>query len=74
MAVAATLAGLVMGCMLIFALHQIDLTFKNEAEAEHLLGYPVLAGIPRTDIALVPAPPEDVPESPEQGPGPDRGG
>ncbi|NPV45562.1 MAG: hypothetical protein HPY69_01285 [Armatimonadetes bacterium] len=70
MAVAATLAGLVMGCMLIFALHQIDLTFKNEAEAEHLLGYPVLAGIPRTDIALVPAAPEGVAEGPE----PDRGG
>jgi uncharacterized protein involved in exopolysaccharide biosynthesis len=57
MAVVASFAGFVMGCMLIFALHHIDLTFKNESEAEHLLGYPVIAGIPRTDITLVPLPP-----------------
>lgn len=53
MAVAGTFAGFVMGCMLIFMLHYVDLTFKNEAEAESLLGYPVLAGIPRSNLEVV---------------------
>lgn len=52
-------------------LHYVDLTFKNEAEAEHLLGYPVLAGIPRSDIEVVASSsvPEPAPGLTEEGGG-----
>jgi len=53
--VALCATSFIVGCVLIFALHSIDLTFKNEAEAEQLLGYPILAGIPRSDIVFMPA-------------------
>jgi uncharacterized protein involved in exopolysaccharide biosynthesis len=52
--VALCATSFIVGCVLIFALHSIDLTFKNEAEAEQLLGYPILAGIPRSDIVFMP--------------------
>ena len=71
MVVAGSFAGFIMGCMLIFMLHYVDLTFKNEAEAEHLLGYPVLAGIPRSDIEVVASSsvPEPAPGLTEEGGG-----
>jgi len=71
LALASTLGGLVIGSLLTFMLHYMDLTFKNEAEAEHLLGYTVIAGIPRSDIVPAPTLPT---EPPDQPPGPTPGG
>lgn len=51
---AAVAAGAGLGVLLIFVLHYIDFSFQDEAEAERMLGVPVLAGIPRSDI--VPGP------------------
>jgi len=68
----ATGGGLGLGIVLVFVMHYVDTTFKNEEEAARLLGYPILAGIPHTDIEIVeetevapgdaPAPPEDAAE------------
>ncbi|MGI5817283.1 MAG: hypothetical protein ACOX9R_04220 [Armatimonadota bacterium] len=48
--VAAAAGGLALGVLLIFVLHYVDFSFQDEQEAERMLGVPVLAGIPRSDI------------------------
>jgi capsular polysaccharide biosynthesis protein len=45
-------AGAGLGILLIFVLHYVDFSFQDEEEAERMLGVPVLAGIPRTDVQL----------------------
>ncbi len=58
----AIFAGGGIGILIIFVLHYIDFSFQNEQEAEQMLGVRVLAGIPRSDVALYAAEPEMPPE------------
>lgn len=62
----AILAGGGIGILVIFVLHYVDFSFQDEEEAEKMLGVRVLAGIPRSDVALPAAAPEISPE--EAGP------
>lgn len=50
--IGAAAAGLGLGILLIFVLHYVDFSFQDEQEAERMLGVPVLAGIPRSDILI----------------------
>ncbi len=59
--VGAAAAGFALGIVLIFVLHYVDFSFQDEQEAERMLGVPVLAGIPRSDILM-----EEEIEAPEE--------
>lgn len=72
--VGAAVGGAALGILLIFVLHYIDFSFQDEQEAERMLGVPVLAGIPRSDIPM----PEEIEATgderePEQGAESDEG-
>ncbi|NSW56924.1 MAG: hypothetical protein HPY44_13005 [Armatimonadetes bacterium] len=57
----ALFGGAGLGIIAIFLLHYTDTTFKNEEDAERLLGCPVLGGIPHSDVQVIE-------ESPATGP------
>ncbi|MBP8954637.1 MAG: hypothetical protein KBI47_19735, partial [Armatimonadetes bacterium] len=59
--------GAALGIIAIFLLHYTDMTFKNEEDAERLLGYPVLGGIPHSDVQVIEeAPATGPPEEEDQ--------
>lgn len=47
---AALMCGAILGGMLAFFLHYVDLSFKDEESAQRVLGQPVLGAIPRSDM------------------------
>ena len=49
----AGMGGVGVGILVIFVLHYIDTTFKNEEDAARMLGYPVLGGIPHSDVEVI---------------------
>ncbi|NLO07079.1 MAG: hypothetical protein GX131_14735 [candidate division WS1 bacterium] len=49
--IVAIIAGAILGILLVFAIYYVDFSFQDAHEAELLLEVPVLAGIPRTDVA-----------------------
>ena len=71
--IGATLGGFVVGIIFIFLLHNLDMTFKDELEAEQMIGAKVLTAIPRSDVvlrdevpelvALTPSPPGETPDA-----------
>jgi uncharacterized protein involved in exopolysaccharide biosynthesis len=50
--IGATIGGFVVGVIFIFFLHNMDMTFKDELEAEQMIGAKVLTAIPRSDVVL----------------------
>lgn len=50
----AALVGAVLGIGVIVGIHYFDATLRNELDAARLLGCPILAGIPHTDVEVVP--------------------
>jgi hypothetical protein len=50
-------------------IHYFDATLRNEIDAARLLGCPILAGIPHTDVEVVPAGATPAP-GPNTGPAP----
>jgi len=54
--VMALFGGAGLGILAIFVMHYIDTSFKNEEEAARLLGYPVLGGIPHSDVEVIEGP------------------
>lgn len=63
----ALFGGAALGIVAIFLLHYTDMTFKNEEDAERLLGYPVLGGIPHSDVQVIEeAPATGPPEEEDQ--------
>jgi polysaccharide biosynthesis transport protein len=51
----AAFMGVGLGIAVIVGIHYFDATLRNELDAARLLGCPVLAGIPHTDVEVVPA-------------------
>jgi uncharacterized protein involved in exopolysaccharide biosynthesis len=50
--IVALIAGFGIGVLTILMMHYVDMSFRNEEEAEQMLGERVLVGIPRTDVVL----------------------
>ena len=51
----AAFVGIGLGIAVIVSIHYFDATLRNEIDAARLLGCPILAGIPHTDVEVVPA-------------------
>lgn len=49
----AVFGGAGLGIIVIFVLHYTDTTFKNAEDAARLLGYPILGGIPHSDVEVI---------------------
>ena len=69
--IGATIGGFVVGLIFIFLLHNLDMTFKDELEAEQMVGAKVLTAIPRSDVVMrdeIPDPVAAIPPPPGETP------